>query len=74
LRTLATWPSRPAVLVAQLLVGNVNRKNLGKVVLKDSPDWMRYMVYGFFGYAMANFLLFMAKAPSGGSANPTETP
>jgi hypothetical protein len=61
----------PAVLVAQRLVGNVNRKDLWKVVLKDLPDWMRYMVYGFFGYALVNFLLFMTKAPSGGSgANP----
>jgi hypothetical protein len=60
----------PAVLVAQRLVGNVNRKDLWKVVLKDSPGWMRYMVYGFFGYAIVNFLLFMTKAPSGGSGNP----
>src|SRR5260370_15823108 len=60
----------PAVLVAQRLVGNVNRKDLWKVVLKDSPDWMRYMVYGFLGYAMLNFLLFMTKAPSRGSGNP----
>jgi hypothetical protein len=60
----------PAVLVAQRLVGNVNRKDLWKVVLKDSPAWMRYMVYGFSGYAVVNFLLFMTKAPSGGSGNP----
>ena len=56
----------PAIFVAQRLVGNVNRKDLWKVVLKDSPDWMRYMVYGFFGYAAVNFLFFMTKAPSGG--------
>jgi hypothetical protein len=32
---------------------------------------MRYMVYGFFGYAIINFLLFIAVAPSGGhGANP----
>jgi hypothetical protein len=61
----------PAVFVAQRFVGNVNRKDLWKVVLKDSPDWMRYMVYGSFGYAVVNFLYFMTKAPSGGSgANP----
>jgi hypothetical protein len=60
----------PAVFVAQRLVGNVNREDLWKVVLKGSPDWMRYMVYGFFGYAFVNFM-FMTKAPSGGSgANP----
>ena len=57
----------PAVLVAQRLVGNVNRKDFWKVILKGSPDWMRYMVYIFFAYALVNFLLFMDKAPSGGS-------
>jgi len=60
----------PAIFVAQRLVGNVNRKDLWKVVLRGSPDWMRYMVYGFGGYAIVNFLLFMTKAPSGGSGNP----
>lgn len=60
----------PTILVAQRLVGNVNRKDLWKVVLKDSPGWMRYMVYGFFGYAILNFLFFMTKAPSGSSGNP----
>jgi hypothetical protein len=61
----------PAVLVAQRLVGNVNRKDLWKVILKDSPDWMRYMVYVFFGYAFVNFMFFVTKAPTGGGgANP----
>ncbi len=60
----------PAVLVAQRLVGSTNRKDFWKVVLKGSPDWMRYMVYGFFGYALLNFLFFMTKAPSGGGGNP----
>jgi len=61
----------PAVFVSQRLVGNVGRKDFWKVVLKGSPDWMRYLVYGFFGYAVVNFLFFMTKAPKGGSgANP----
>jgi hypothetical protein len=57
----------PAVLVAQRLVGNVNRKDFWKVVLKNSPVWMRFMVYGFLGYALINFLLFIAEAPAGSS-------
>jgi hypothetical protein len=61
----------PAVFIAQRLVGNVNRRDFWKVILKDSPGWMRYMVYGFFGYAGVNFLFFMSKTPGGGSgANP----
>ena len=61
----------PAVFVAQKRVGNVQRKDYWKIVLNGSPDWMRYMVYGFFGYAMLNFALFMSKTPSGGGgANP----
>ena len=61
----------PAVLVAQRLVGNMNRMDFWKIVLKNSPDWMRYMVYAFGGYAVINFLLFMIHAPNGGNgANP----
>ena len=61
----------PAVLVARNRVGTLNSRDFWKVVLKGSPDWMRYMVYGFFGYAIINFALFMLKAPTGdGGANP----
>jgi len=61
----------PTVLVAQRLVGSTSRRDFWKVVLKGSPDWMRYMVYAFFAYAFVNFLLFMRNAPSGSSgANP----
>lgn len=64
----------PAVFVAQQFVGNMNRRDFWKVVLKGSPSWMRYMVYGFFGYAVVNFLLFMGPAPKGGGgANPPAT-
>jgi hypothetical protein len=62
----------PAVFVAQRLVGNLSRRDLWKVILKDSPIWMRYMVYGFMGYAVVNFLLFIMKSPTGrgGGENP----
>jgi len=32
---------------------------------------MRYMVYGFFGYAFLNLALFMTKAPSGSGSGAT---
>jgi hypothetical protein len=55
----------PAVLVAQRQVGNLNRKDFWKVVLKGSPDWVRYLVYGFLGYAVVNFMYFFFQVPTG---------
>jgi hypothetical protein len=61
----------PAVFVSLRLVGNTKRKDFWKVVMRDAPEWMRYMVYGFFAYAMINFFLFMLVAPTGkGDTNP----
>ena len=61
----------PAVLVAAKRVGATRRKDYWKLVLRGSPEWMRYMVYGFLGYAMLNFAIFLFQAPQGGSgANP----
>jgi uncharacterized protein DUF3592 len=57
----------PATFVAQRRVGNVRRKDFWKVVLKGSPEWMRYLVYGFLGYAIVNFSLFLYQEPNGGS-------
>jgi len=55
----------PAVMVAQRQVGNLNRKDFWKVILKGSPDWVRYLVYGFFAYAVINFMYFLTQAPTG---------
>ena len=61
----------PAVISAMNLLGNINQRDFWKVAFKGSPEWMRYMVYGFFGYAVVNFMLFMTKVPSGNNgANP----
>ena len=61
----------PAVFVARQRVGNLQRKDFWKVVLSGSPEWMRYMVYGFLAYAFVNFALFIFQAPTGASgANP----
>lgn len=62
----------PAVLIAQRLVGNTSRRDVWKVILKDAPVWLRYAVYGFFGYAIINFLFFMARPPAHSSR--TDTP
>jgi hypothetical protein len=55
----------PAVMVAQRQVGNLKRNDFWKVVLKGSPDWVRYLVYGFLGYAIINFLYFFTQAQTG---------
>lgn len=60
----------PAVFVAKSLVGNLNRWDLWKLILSNAPTWMRYAVYGFFGYALVNFALFIAQAPNNGSGDP----
>jgi hypothetical protein len=53
----------PAVLVAVRRVGNAPQKDFWKIVLSGSPDWMRYMVYIFFGYS---FISIFLSSPSGG--------
>jgi hypothetical protein len=61
----------PALFVANQHVGNLRRKDFWKVVLQGSPDWMRYMVYGFAGYAILSSVPFWFQAPTGGGgANP----
>lgn len=56
----------PAVVVAQRLVGNTNRKDFWKVVLKGAPDWVRYMMYFLFAYEFVNFMISMGQSSSGG--------
>ena len=55
----------PVVIVSKKLGKDAQSKqDSWKVVLKDAPDWMRYMVYGFFAYAFVNFAIFMVQAPA----------
>ena len=42
-----------------------------ELVLRGSPEWMRYMVYGFGGYAMLKSAIFAFHAPQASrGANP----
>ena len=63
----------PAVFIAQRMVGNVNRRDLWKVALRGAPDWMKYLMYGLFGYDFVAYLFFMSRAPSG-RGSPTSPP
>jgi Protein of unknown function (DUF3592) len=55
----------PAVMVAQRQVGNLKRKDFWKAILKGSPDWVRYLIYGFLAYAGINFMYFFFQVPTG---------
>jgi len=52
----------PAILAVQRLSGNVPRRDLWQAALRGCPGWMRYGMYGLFGYAMINFLIFAQAA------------
>jgi hypothetical protein len=60
----------PAVLVSTQLTRNFKRKDFWNAALRGCPPWMKYMVYGFLGYAVLNFIVFLAKAPPKGGFGP----
>ena len=49
----------PAAKVARRLMRGVPRKDQWKALLAGCPVWMKYMLYGFLGYAVVNFAIFM---------------
>jgi hypothetical protein len=50
----------PAVLVSTMRAGSTQRRNFWKVVLRGSPAWLRYGLYGITGYETINFLVFFS--------------
>ena len=50
----------PTVLVAHRFTRGVNRKDFWKIALIGCPKWMRQVFYAIFGYAVLNFVYFMA--------------
>jgi hypothetical protein len=57
----------PAAIVARRLTRDLPRKNQWKALLAGDPAWMRYALYGFLGYALVNFAIFLATPQKGGS-------
>jgi hypothetical protein len=55
----------PAALVSIKRIGYRRGKNYWKLALRGSPDWIRYMVYAFGGYALVNLAIFFFHAPQG---------
>jgi hypothetical protein len=58
----------PAIFIAQKRVGTSRRRNFWSLILQGAPAWMRYMVYGFCGYAVVNFIFFMLHSPPSGTS------
>jgi len=54
----------PTVLVAYRMTRGANRKDFWKVALVGCPKWMRMALYAVFGYAILNFVFFMATTSS----------
>lgn len=62
----------PAVLVAKRRIGNLQRKDFWKVVLRGAPDWMRYFVNAVGVYAFAGFFVSAVHSPAeGGQLDPS---
>jgi hypothetical protein len=56
----------PVVFIGQKVAGGgMRRGDFWKAALSGCPPWMKYMTYGFFAYAVANFVVFMFYAPVG---------
>ena len=60
----------PTALVAYPLTKNASARDFWKAALRGCPEWMRYMTYGFFWYAVLNFVLFVIVAPKQGGTGP----
>ncbi len=62
----------PAVIVAKRAVRGTAQTDFWKIVLSGCPHWVRYALYGLFGYALINFMWFftsggMQPHPTGGT-------
>jgi hypothetical protein len=65
----------PAVMVTTKRVGNAQRKDLWKVALRGTPDWMRYLLYALLAYTFVTFFSGWLAGFSGARhAEPNSTP
>ena|SRR5262245_11331876 len=59
----------PVVLLGMRMTNGWRQRDIWKIVLAECPPWMKYMTYGFFIYAIINFVLFIilgaATTPTG---------
>lgn len=55
----------PAVLASMKLSKDFPQKDMWKAALRGCPKWMRYALYGLFGYAFLSFFAFFVSAGDG---------
>jgi hypothetical protein len=60
----------PAILAARRVGRDAPQKDQWKAALRGCPEWMRYALYGLFGYTFLNFALFLFRAHGRGSSGP----
>lgn len=58
----AVW--LPTVLASMKMTRHASRKDVWKIALAGCPVWMRRAGYVLFGYAILNFIVFMATTAS----------
>lgn len=56
----------PAVIISGQMTRHANRKDFWKVTLSGCPSWMQWAGRILFGYAILNFVLFIATNASQG--------
>jgi len=54
-----------ALFIGHQRAGNELKRNYGMALLRGAEDWMRYMIYFFFGYDVINFAFHLAFSPYG---------
>jgi hypothetical protein len=57
----------PAAIVARRLTRDLPHKDQWKALLGGCPAWTKYVLYGFLGYAVLNFAIFIATPHRGGA-------
>jgi len=58
------------VLISLKMTGGSRpRKDFWKFVLRGCPVWLKYLTYGFFIYAVVNFLYFFVTTATSGKAH-----
>ncbi len=62
------------MLAFKLMTRYASRRDSWKVALEGCPIWMRRALYGLFGYAILNFIIFIVTTGGGSNQPPGDAP